>query len=179
VGFDRGFLVLPFLVTILIYMVCWLSARKKRSAWLAVFDLAFLAYCCFAVGLLYFPLTIMRNNWYTWFTPSINWIPFKVAYDAIRFAPTRQDLLNNILNPVANFLLFMPMAAYLSLRFPAQGQRGFRQLMACALLAEPVQLLLVILLGNWRTIDIDDFIFNTAGALLAWAMLRRYRLAHR
>jgi glycopeptide antibiotics resistance protein len=75
---------------------------------------------------------------------------------------------------VLNVLMFVPFGVLVPLLWPRAGSAG--RLGACALGAsaaiELTQLVLWLTVGNYRTVDVNDLIANTAGALLGLAILR-------
>jgi glycopeptide antibiotics resistance protein len=75
---------------------------------------------------------------------------------------------------VLNVIMFIPLGVLLPLLWPALD--AIRRLAACAAGAslgiELVQLVLGLTLGSRRTVDINDLIANTGGALLGLLILR-------
>jgi VanZ like family len=75
---------------------------------------------------------------------------------------------------VLNILMFMPFGVLLPLVWPRTGTFG--RIAAWSLAAstaiELTQLVLWVTLGNYRTVDVNDLIANTAGGLLGLAVLR-------
>ncbi|MFI5494624.1 VanZ family protein [Actinoplanes sp. NPDC051859] len=73
-----------------------------------------------------------------------------------------------------NVIMFIPFGILLPLLWPATDRLpaiGWRALAASAAI-ETVQLILGLTIGSRRTIDINDLIANTAGALLGLLLLR-------
>ena len=81
---------------------------------------------------------------------------------------------------VLNVVMFMPLGVLLPLLWPATG--SVRRLAAWALalscVIEATQFVGWVTLGNFRTVDVNDLISNTAGALLGLVVLRRVRAGH-
>lgn len=75
---------------------------------------------------------------------------------------------------VLNVLMFVPFGVLLPLLRPALD--GYRRIALGALLTsagiELIQLMLGLTLGSRRTVDVNDLIANTAGALLGLLVLR-------
>ena len=92
-----------------------------------------------------------------WWT-MLRWVPFDV--DAPSF--------------VLNVIMFVPLGVLLPLLRPgADAVRRLAVSAFCASLAiESVQLVLGLTLGSRRTVDVNDLIANTAGALLGLLILR-------
>jgi glycopeptide antibiotics resistance protein len=73
-----------------------------------------------------------------------------------------------------NILMFVPFGVLLPLvwrRLNRAGRVGVASLVA-SLAIELTQLVEWIVLGNYRTVDVNDLIANTAGGLLGYAILR-------
>ena len=78
-------------------------------------------------------------------------------------------ILHIISYMIGNFLLFVPLAFYLLVRFPRKSKKRLVLLIAISMCAEIVQLLLVLVTGNVsRVIDITDLILNVCGCLFSW-----------
>src|SRR4051812_13619370 len=75
---------------------------------------------------------------------------------------------------VLNVIMFIPLGVLLPLLWPRLD--AVRGLAACAagasLAIELIQLVFGLILGSRRTVDINDLIANTAGALLGLLILR-------
>jgi glycopeptide antibiotics resistance protein len=75
---------------------------------------------------------------------------------------------------VLNVIMFIPLGVLLPLLWPRLD--AVRGLAACAagasLAIELIQLVLGLILGSRRTVDVNDLIANTAGALLGLLILR-------
>jgi glycopeptide antibiotics resistance protein len=80
-----------------------------------------------------------------------------------------------------NVVMTVPLGVLLPLLLPRLGT--LRRIAACGLGVsagiEAAQLLLNLLLGSRRTIDVNDLIANTAGAVIGWWLLRRGRAVRR
>jgi glycopeptide antibiotics resistance protein len=92
-----------------------------------------------------------------WWT-MLRWIPFEV--DAPSF--------------ILNVIMFVPLGILLPVLWPgADAVRRLALRAACASLAiESVQFVLGVTIGSRRTVDVNDLIANTAGALLGLLILR-------
>jgi VanZ like family len=73
-----------------------------------------------------------------------------------------------------NILMFAPFGALLPLIWPRTGTA--MRVLICSLAAstaiELTQFAEWVALGNYRTVDVNDLIANTAGGLLGYAMVR-------
>src|SRR5262245_43604738 len=89
----------------------------------------------------------------------------------IRWVPFVVDPLSMILNVV----MFVPFGLLLPLIWSWSGETAARiggLALSASLSIELTQLLLDITLGARRTVDINDLIANTGGALIGWWLLR-------
>lgn len=95
---------------------------------------------------------------YPWWT-MIHYIPFKV--DATSF--------------VLNIVMFVPFGVLVPLMWPRadNARRLFGYAAAASSAIELSQLVLGLTLGSRRTVDINDLISNTAGAMAGFAMLQQ------
>jgi hypothetical protein len=75
---------------------------------------------------------------------------------------------------VLNILMFMPFGVLLPSVWPRTGTFGRVAVwsLAASAVIELTQLVLWVTLGNYRTVDVNDLIANTAGGLLGLAVLR-------
>ena len=146
-----------YLVTILIRVVRGLprTARRRQATTSTLF-----LYALSVAAITVFPIHRRSPDYWAgepWWTV-IHWIPFVV--DAPSF--------------VLNIVMFVPFGVLVPLlwhRFDS-----WRRLAGCAVAAsatiELTQFVLGVTLGSRRTVDINDLISNTAGALLGLLMLR-------
>ena len=120
----------------------------------------FLLYVLSVVAVTIFPIRVHPAAYWTgepWWTV-LRWIPFEV--DAPSF--------------VLNVIMFLPLGVLLPLLRP--GLDAVRRLAGVAATAsltiEVIQFVLGITLGSRRTVDVNDLIANTAGAVLGLLILR-------
>ena len=100
----------------------------------------------------------------------VHWVPFEVP--PIGF--------------VLNVIMFVPFGLLLPALWPRTGSLGriFWWGLAASAAIESTQLLLWLTLGNFRTVDVNDLIANSGGAVLGLLALRllqrerRYDDAH-
>jgi glycopeptide antibiotics resistance protein len=117
-------------------------------------------YVVAVAGITLLPITPRPPEYWAgepWWT-MLRWIPFEV--DAPSF--------------ILNVIMFVPLGILVPALWP--GTDAVRRLAAravCASLAiEVVQLVLGLTTGSRRTVDVNDLIANTAGALVGLAILR-------
>jgi glycopeptide antibiotics resistance protein len=93
----------------------------------------------------------------------------------IRWVPFVVDPLSMTLNVV----MFLPFGVLIPLLWPALGTTAARiggLALAASLSIELTQLLMDITIGSRRTVDVNDLIANTGGALIGWWV---WKLAYR
>jgi glycopeptide antibiotics resistance protein len=159
----------PFLLATINYITRSVKSKRfEKKIWL--FDLSFILYCSALVALLFFPLTINLDGEYT---PPLyyNIIPLYHTIKSI-FISSRSVIYNIFLTSV-NLFLFVPLAAYLVVRFPKMQKRNLVIIVAASCSAEFVQLALIPLVGYQdRVIDIDDLILNGVGGVLSFFLIK-------
>jgi glycopeptide antibiotics resistance protein len=146
-----------YLVTILIRVV---RGRARTARGRLVTTTILFLYALGVAAITMFPIHLRPPGYWTgepWWTV-IHWIPFVV--DAPSF--------------VLNIVMFVPFGVLVPLlwgRFDS-----WRRVAVCALsvssVIELIQFVLGVTLGSRRTVDVNDLIANTAGALLGLLMLR-------
>lgn len=117
-------------------------------------------YAVSVIAVTIFPIRVRSASYWAgepWWT-MLRWMPGDV--DAPSF--------------VLNVIMFIPLGVLLPLLRPALD--AVRQLAGCAVTAslaiESAQFVLGMTLGSRRTVDVNDLIANTAGALLGLLILR-------
>jgi glycopeptide antibiotics resistance protein len=122
---------------------------------LAAVSAAFL-YAVGVIAVTVFPIMV-RSTYDPWWSV-IRWVPFEVP----------------VLSFILNVVMFVPFGVLVPLLWPPAG--SVRRLAAWALCAsagiELTQFVLWLTLGSRRTVDVNDLIANTAGALLGLLVLR-------
>ncbi|MEU8232123.1 VanZ family protein [Actinoplanes sp. NPDC048967] len=120
----------------------------------------FFLYALSVIAITVFPIRVRSAAYWTgepWWT-MLHWIPGDV--DAPSF--------------VLNVIMFIPLGVLLPLLRPSLD--AVRRLAGCAAAAssaiELIQFVLGMTLGSRRTVDVNDLIANTAGALLGLLILR-------
>ncbi|MEV6596980.1 VanZ family protein [Actinoplanes sp. NPDC051346] len=119
-----------------------------------------LLYAACVIAITIFPIRVRPASYWADepFMTMVHWIPGDV--DAPSFT--------------LNVIMFIPLGVLVPLLWPSADSPwaiGWRALAASASI-ETVQLILGLTLGSRRTIDINDLIANSAGALLGLLILR-------
>ena len=109
-----------------------------------------------ALAITVVPFRVHRHRHAPWWLV-VQLVPFHVP--AVSFA--------------LNILMFVPFGVLLPLVWPRTGTAGrvFAASLIASLAIELTQLAEWIALGNYRTVDVNDLIANTAGGLLGFAAL--------
>ena len=156
-------------MVLLAYLPVPVAMRRRAPASprrLAAMSLLFL-YAAAVVAVTVFPIQVRLGaaHWadrHWWLV--IHWIPLDVP--PVSF--------------VLNVIMFVPLGLLVPLLWPGTG--SVRRLLGLALALsggiEATQFVLWVTLGNYRTVDVNDLIANTAGALLGLLVLRRVRADH-
>jgi len=117
----------------------------------------FVVYAVAVVGVTVFPIRMHRRTRAPWWAV-IQLVPFHVPPGSF----------------VLNIVMFVPFGVLVPLLWPRAGSVG--RVAVCALGAsaaiELTQLVLWLAVGNYRTVDVNDLIANTAGGVLGVVGLR-------
>jgi glycopeptide antibiotics resistance protein len=117
----------------------------------------FVVYAVAVVAVTIFPIRVHRRTRTPWWVV-VELVPFHVPAGSF----------------VLNVLMFMPFGVLVPLLWPRVG--SVRRVAGLALAAsaaiEVTQLVLWLAVGNFRTVDVNDLIANTAGGVLGLAVLR-------
>jgi glycopeptide antibiotics resistance protein len=146
-----------YVVTVLI---CVVRGRPRMARGRFTTITIFFLYALSVTAVTVFPIHRRPPGYWAgepWWTV-IHWIPFVV--DAPSF--------------VLNIVMFVPFGVLVPLLW--RSLDSWRRLALCALsvssVIELIQFVLGVTLGSRRTVDINDLISNTAGALLGLLVLR-------
>ena len=180
IGFTSGLLLVPFIITIVLYLLLRRYKYKTKTYDMIFIDIVFIAYCFVVIALVYFPLEIHQET-ATWQQVRFNLVPLLNPIKSIEVAlRVGSSIVPDIAYLIGNLLLFVPLSLYLMIRFPDRPKRNILLIVSISLGAEFVQLILVLLTGNLnRIINIDDLIMNFSGALLAWILAKKILLNRR
>ena len=152
---------LPPLIICLALIATPATRRRVQAAWRRPVTFTVLVTYAFAVAAVtVFPIIVRPPEFWLgepWWTV-IHWIPFYV------------DPASMVLNVV----MLIPYGVLLPLLWPGTGTVRRIALLAFGTSAtiELIQLILGLTLYSRRTVDVNDLIANTAGALLGLVMLR-------
>lgn len=178
IGFDSEFLVVPFVLSLLIYLCFRLFFRKRKCKEYFFVDITFILYCFLVINFLYFPLEIYYSSDYCFQLDKIhiNLIPFINTFNIFVANTGKGLLVNSCIYIVGNLLIFVPLALFLRYRFPKNNRLNFIIILSISIFAEVFQLILILLTKNYhRVIDIDDLLLNVIGAVLTWLIFRKYQ----
>ncbi|MBR3033692.1 MAG: VanZ family protein [Clostridiales bacterium] len=178
IGISAGILLIPLIITVIVYVICRAIKKPKLPGTLFWCDITFIIYCFIAVGLLFFPVEIYYDSYYSEII--INLVPFKDVWNIINGSLSRQAVTHIIAYLAGNLLIFVPLAFYLRFRYEKDSRRRFVLLVVLSASAEILQLLIVLLTRNTaRIIDITDLILNLGGSLFAWYVFGIFKESHK
>ncbi|MEO8173136.1 MAG: VanZ family protein [Sediminibacterium sp.] len=172
----------PVIILVAIAVPVWLIARiafRKRIPGVNIsFMREFLYFLFFLYLIALAAITIVPLSFAMHKTPSesdINLIPFKTIWNAIRSAISghhrfRPSMLFE--NTTGNIVLFLPLGFLLPM--VARKTNSFAAIFFIALLCSAVIECVQYIersFGAYRSVDVDDLILNTLGAILGWLFL--------
>jgi glycopeptide antibiotics resistance protein len=158
---DAAPIVLPLLIAALALIASPQVRRRVDVARRRPGTLAILAvYAAAVAAITVFPITVVPPEFWLgepWWSV-IHWIPFYVDGASM----------------VLNVIMFIPFGVLLPLLWPRTGtMRGVALPALCtSTTIELTQLVIGLTLYSRRTVDVNDLIANTAGAVLGLVMLR-------
>ncbi len=168
------FLYLMSIPTYLIILV--ISAKRRVSSKKHVIIFLTFVYCLAVISVTLFPLPVQksvleRRRSPDYPNPKHNFVPIVDLVKVARLGNFRT--VARVFG--GNILLFIPLGALL----PVLNRR-FNNLQSIFLsgvlgsvTVEGLQLLISLVLGfNYRTVDVDDIILNTSGAIIGYGFLR-------
>lgn len=174
----------PVIILVAIAVPVWFIARiafRKRIPGVNIsFMREFLYFIFFLYLIALATITIVPLSFAIHKTPSpddINLIPFKTTWNAIRHAAHQRFRPSGLFeNTPGNIVMFLPLGFLLPL--VAKKINSSTAIFLVALLCSAsIELIQYIerSYGAYRSVDIDDVILNTLGALLGWLFLRLAR----
>lgn len=175
IRFSMLQLTIPILTLALLIYITIIAARQKQKKFKKsnVFvDTLFICYCSVLFGLLYTPLTI---NLGAEARAPIYFNAVPIWYTIKSFSIINSGLrIYTIFIIFANICAFMPLSAYMAIRFRGNQKRKLITIIIVSGMAEILQLILIILTGfQDHSIDIDDLIFNCGGAIIFYLIFNR------
>lgn len=175
----------PVIILVAIAVPVWFIARiafRKRIPGLTIsFMREFLYFIFFLYIIALAAITIVPLSFAIHKTPSpddINLIPFKTIIRTIRHSMHGQRFRPSMLfeNTAGNIVLFLPLGFLLPL--VAKKINSVTAIFFIALLYSSLIEFIQYIersFGAYRSVDIDDVILNTLGALVGWYFLRLVR----
>jgi len=172
----------PTLIVLSISILAWILFRivnhflkpghrisyKKETAWLLFAVYIVFIFC---LTLLPVPMTLVDNpnamdiN----LVPVINTVKQAMAIFSGHNTFKRLHVIENILG---NIILFIPLGIIFYLFLPAHSLKKIILLAAICSLSLELMQLIGRQFGNYRTVDVDDIILNTMGALIGSLICR-------
>lgn len=157
---------------LVIYGIIMIIKKVKLSRLL--FNLSFGLYLSMIIAFCFFPVRIgvigedLANNF----------IPFKSIADSIGDS-IKNNTPYGIASVLGNFVMMMPLGIFFQYYLKDNKSR-FTAVFLFSAAIETIQFIIGLLIGyNYRCIDIDDVILNTAGGIIACAVcsfvIRKYR----
>lgn len=169
---DSPVAILFALLALVILIV--FSIIKKRNKLRVGIDVAFITYCTCVVVIILFPLVINFDTPFNLSSISISWVPFRDVYDFFVSDKSLRGFSYVIHNVIGNFLLFVPLSAYLSWTRPQKVKQNLLLALCISGSAEILQLAVTILgKVQTRAIDSTDFILNICGAWISLLIFRK------
>jgi glycopeptide antibiotics resistance protein len=158
-------------------LAVFLEARRPRGLWHALGVLVLATYAMWIASVAFFPMPLLPNEHFMEAWDSLNLVPFRTIVGSFRDELSAQYLVRV---HGGNLLLLMPYTLLGPLLWPTL-RRWWKALLlgsGISLGIELGQLVLSLVAGGfYRSVDIDDVILNTAGAMLGYGLYacgRRY-----
>ena len=144
---------------LLIYAIIMLIRKVKFKR--IVLNLAFGFYIAVIIALCFFPIFITSDG----FEIQNSFIPFKSTIESLSES-LRGDTPWGYISVFGNFVMLMPLGVFYSIYVKNYKMR-FLYVFLFSVSIETTQFLIGLLIGyNYRCIDIDDVILNTAGGII-------------
>lgn len=156
------------LITLIVF-----STIRKRNKLRVGIDVAFIAYCTCVVMIILFPLSINFDDSFALSSVRISWIPFRDVYDFFVLDLSLRGFASVMYNVIGNFLLFVPLSAYLTWTRPLRFKQNLLLALCISGSAEILQLAVSTLGSQMRTIDSTDLILNIGGAWISLLIFRK------
>jgi glycopeptide antibiotics resistance protein len=149
------------------------SIVNKRNKLRAGIDVVFIAYCTCVVVIILFPLGINLDDSFSLSSVRISWIPYRDVYDFFVLDLSLRGFASVMYNVIGNFLLFVPLSAYLTWTRPLKFKQNLLLALCISGSAEILQLAVSTLGSQMRTIDSTDLILNIGGAWISLLIFRK------
>lgn len=156
----EGVLLIEFALLLVCAVI--MLVKKVKPAQL-FFNLAFGVYISVLIAVCFFPIKLSGS-----FLPEAlnNFIPFKSIADSVKQSVDTASIYG-LFTVAGNFVMLMPFGIFFHYCIKSQKKRLLGVFLASVLI-ETAQFLIGLMIGyNYRSVDIDDVILNTAGGILA------------
>jgi glycopeptide antibiotics resistance protein len=151
------------------------EVRQHAGLWHALGVLALATYAVWIASVAFFPMPLLPNDHFMEEWGFLNLVPLRSLVDSFSNPETREVIRLN----GGNFFLLVPYSLVGPLLWPSL-RRWWKALvlgLGISLTIELVQFILGKVVGDYyRSVDIDDVILDTAGALFGYGL---YVLAQR
>lgn len=144
---------------------------KKKKIFFALAWGLFGIYCLLLIKFLFLEYHyVSEGSFGAYISTHVNFIPFKTLFDYIsRLAQDRINVSTVVVNLVGNFVLFLPMGAFLPVLAP-KIRTFWKTVLSIALIVLLVECLqLCLRVGSF---DVDDLIFNVGGAMIGFTLIK-------
>ncbi|WP_066389419.1 VanZ family protein [Neobacillus mesonae] len=170
----------------LVYVIVQLCRRffgkKELSLWRIFLFATFFIYISVVIGLTLFPipvgshlLSVLRGNSYF---SNNNFIPFKSIIETASLHIRTANWYQLIRQLGGNLFLLFPLGIYLPLLFKLRFKTLLLLGIGSSLSIEMLQFLIGRMIQlNYRSIDVDDLILNSAGAVIGYLMMKYFMMA--
>ncbi len=150
-------------------LIVLFAVRRRTDVWHTLGALFLATYALWIASAVFFPMPVVRAKVYSEFDPSVNLVPFRCLLRSFEALGLRELIRLN----GGNFLLLVPFTLLGPLLWPRL--RAWRMALTIGVGAtaviELLQLAFSAVVGyGYRSVDIDDLIVNTAGALFGYAL---------
>lgn len=153
------------LAILLIFILVNYKKIKKSILMDKLILISFYIYIIAVIAIVFFPIELFLVNVKQSF-------PLSMYFNLVPFKTILITLDTNIIQPIGNFLLLLPLGIYIPL---LKDKVKFSQILKYGLLTtftiEIIQVLTSIALGvPERIFDVDDLILNTTGAIIGYIL---------
>lgn len=172
----------PVVILLAVAIPVWFIARgafRKKTTGIDIsFSREFLLFVFYLYLITIAAITVVPLSYSVHRTPGANdisMIPFKTTGNAIRYGMRMHQQFSISLllqNTMGNIVMFIPFGFLLPLVFKTANS-FFRILLAGLFFSAVIELVQYVerSYGVYRSVDIDDVILNTIGALVGWIIL--------
>jgi glycopeptide antibiotics resistance protein len=163
--------------------VAFFGIRRHRSVWHILGVLALASYALWIASEAFFPFYMtsgddpLRNLYQEQFGSMVNLVPLRSFIDSFG----QLEPWELVRQHGGNLLLLTPFTFFGPALWPRLGKwwRALLLALSMSLTIELVQLLLNHMVSAFRSVDIDDVIINTAGAMIGYGLFALWRWGRR